>query len=56
MAGTMICTRCHSDTGIDPDFTDLPVEVVIDFCRHWRCSECLDEEERLDLLQKREGG
>lgn len=50
MSGTMICTNCFRDTGIEPDFSDLVRQkgggaAIADLCAHWRCNDCLDQAE-----------
>jgi hypothetical protein len=48
--GTMTCTNCFCDTGIDPDFGDMAKQkgggaAIADLCAHWLCNDCLDQAE-----------
>ena len=46
--GSMICTHCFKDTGIEPDFHSIAVSpgdgpAIADLCEHWLCDDCLDD-------------
>lgn len=50
MSGTLICTNCFVDTGIEPDFGDMAKHrgggmAIADLCAHWLCNDCLDQME-----------
>jgi hypothetical protein len=42
MVQTLICTDCCRDTGVEPDFSHMPVQVVIALTESWLCNDCLD--------------
>lgn len=48
----MICTRCHEDTGCDPDLSHLSPKYVLELCASWMCSECLDEVEAIQRMEE----
>ncbi len=49
MSLEMSCTQCNAKTGEPPPMEGLTAEQVIDLCKHWMCSKCLDEaDEALD--------
>lgn len=41
----MVCTVCFQDDPVDPPNVgeNLPVAVVIELCKSWRCRSCLDD-------------
>lgn len=49
----MFCTRCHRDTGDDPNFDIalLGVDNVLELCRSWLCSDCFDDDDAKRALQ-----
>lgn len=50
----MICTRCHIDTGCDPDLSHLSVRAVSDLCSGWLCADCMDNDEDIQAFEASE--
>ena len=49
----MICTRCHEDTGSDPDLSHLSLKYVNELCAGWLCAECMDEDPEIQAFEGR---
>lgn len=47
----MICTRCHKDTGCDPDMSHLSMRAVNDLCAGWLCAACMDNDEEIRAFE-----
>jgi hypothetical protein len=50
----MICTRCHEDTGCDPDFSHLSSKSVDELCAGWLCANCMDEDSEIQAFEATE--
>lgn len=50
----MICTRCHTDTGCDPDLSHLPLKYVMEMCGAWLCADCMDEDPEIRAFEEAE--
>lgn len=41
----LLCTKCHKDTGCNPDLTGMSYVSAVELVTNWMCVDCLDEAE-----------